>query len=36
VGNDLELQTYREKLSNFLVSEYVVKMVLSKEDCPEE
>jgi transcriptional regulator with XRE-family HTH domain len=36
MGKDLELQTYREKLPDFLVSEYVVKMVLSKQDCPEE
>ena len=30
------LQTYRETLSNFLACEYVVKMILSKQECPEE
>jgi len=34
--NGLILQTYRETLSNFLASEYTVKMILSKQACPEE
>ena len=33
---DLELQSYRETLPNFLASENVIKMILSKQDCPEE
>ena len=33
---DLKLQTYRETLSNFLATEKVVKMILSKQECPEE
>ena len=32
----LVLQTYRETLFNFLASEYAVKMLLSKQECPEE
>ncbi len=36
VGEGLELQTYRETLPNFLASEKVVKMILSKQECPEE
>ena len=36
VGKGLELQTYRETLPNFLASEKVVKMLLSKQECPEE
>ncbi len=35
VGEGLELQTYRETLPNFLASEKVVKMILSKQECPE-
>jgi transcriptional regulator with XRE-family HTH domain len=33
---DLELQSYKETLPNFLASENVIKMILSKQDCPEE
>ena len=36
LGEGLELQTYRETLPNFLASENVVKMILSKQECPEE
>ncbi len=35
-GEGLESQTYRETLPNFLASEKVVKMILSKQECPEE
>jgi hypothetical protein len=33
---DLEFKTYSETLPNFLASEKVIKMILSKQDCPEE
>jgi transcriptional regulator with XRE-family HTH domain len=36
IREDLELQTYRETLANFLACEKVIKMILSKQDCPEE
>jgi len=36
VGKGLTMQTYRETLPIFLTSEEVVKMILSKQDCPEE
>ena len=36
VGKGLTMQTYRETLPVFLTSEEVVKMILSKQDCPEE
>ena len=36
ITESLELQTYREILPNFLACEKVVKMILSKQDCPEE
>ena len=36
LGEGLELQTYRETLDNFLASEKVIKMLLSKQTCPEE
>ncbi len=36
INKDLILQTYRETLFNFLACEYVVKMILSKQECPEE
>jgi len=36
LGEKLELQTYRETLGNFLASEKVIKMILSKQACPEE
>jgi len=36
VRESLELQTYRETLPEFLASEKVIKMILSKQDCPEE
>ncbi len=36
IEKGLELQTYRETLPNFLASQKVVKMILSKQDCPEE
>ncbi len=36
MGEDFEMQTYRETLANFLASEAVIKMILSEQDCPEE
>ena len=36
IGEGLTLQTYRETLPNFLASEYVLKMILSMQECPEE
>ena len=36
LNNGLILESYRETLSNFLASEYTVKMILSKQECPEE
>ena len=36
LGKDLVLQTYRETLPMFLTSEEVVKMILSKQEVPEE
>jgi hypothetical protein len=30
------IQTFRETLPNFLASEYVIKMILDKQKCPEE
>jgi len=35
LDNGLHLQTYRETLCNFLASEHTVKMILSKQECPE-
>jgi hypothetical protein len=35
LGEELTLQTYRETLPNFLACEKVVKMILSKQECPE-
>ena len=36
IKEGMELQTYRETLPNFLASEKVIRMILSKQDCPEE
>jgi len=36
IGEEWELQTYRETLPNFLAYEKVIKMILSKQECPEE
>jgi hypothetical protein len=36
LDNGSTLQTYRESLSRFLASEQTVKMILSKQECPEE
>jgi len=36
LDNGQELQTYSETLPNFLACEKVVKMILSKQECPEE
>ena len=36
LSEEQELQTYRETLPRFLLSEKVIKMILSKQDCPEE
>ena len=35
-GNGLKVEAYRETLPDFLASEYVVRMILSKQSCPEE
>ena len=32
----VKIKAYRQTLFNTLASEYVVKMILSKQDCPEE
>ena len=36
IDEGLEIQTYRETLPNFLATEKVAKMILSKQECPEE
>lgn len=36
IDEGLELQTYRETLPNFLAYEKVIKMILSRQECPEE
>jgi hypothetical protein len=36
LGEGRTLEFYRETLPNFLASEYVVRMILSKQSCPEE
>ncbi len=36
VGEGLVLQTYRETLPVFFATEKVAKMILSKQECPEE
>lgn len=36
LDNGLILESYRNSLSNLLASEYVIKMILSKQECPEE
>jgi len=36
LDNGLIMQTHRASLSHFLASEYTVKMILSKQECPEE
>ena len=36
ISKELTLQTYRETLPNFLACENVIKMILSKQACPEE
>ena len=35
LNEESTIHTYRETLPNFLASEYVVKMILSKRSCPE-
>ena len=35
IGDGLEIQSYRETLANFLACEKVVKMIFSKQECPE-
>ena len=35
IDEGLTIDSYRETLPNFLASEYVVKMILSKQSCPE-
>ena len=32
----VKIKAYRQTLFNTLASEYVVKMILSKQECPEE
>jgi transcriptional regulator with XRE-family HTH domain len=34
--DDTKIKAYRENLANTLASEYVVKMILSTQECPEE
>ena len=34
--DNVEIQSYRQTLSNVLASENAVKMLLSKQECPEE
>jgi len=34
--DNVEIKSYRESLFNVLASEYVVKMLLSNQECPEE
>jgi len=34
--DNVEIQAYRQTLANVLASENVVKMILSKQECPEE
>ena len=34
--DNVKIKAYRQTLFNVLASEYVVKMILSKQDCPEE
>ena len=34
--DSVEIESYRESLSNVLASENVVRMILSKQECPEE
>ena len=34
--DDIKIKAYRQTLPNVLASEPVVKMILSKQDCPEE
>jgi len=34
--DNVNIKAYRQTLFNVLASEYVVKMILSKQDCPEE
>jgi len=36
ISEGLTIQAYRETLPSFLASEKVVKMILSKQECPEE
>lgn len=36
VENNVEIQTYKQTLPNVIASENVVKMILSKQTCPEE
>ena len=35
INKEQVLQTYCETLPNFLACENVVKMILSKQECPE-
>jgi hypothetical protein len=35
INKDMAIQTFRETLPNFLACENVVKMILSKQECPE-
>ena len=34
--DNVKIKAYKQSLFNVLASEYVVKMLLSKQDCPEE
>jgi transcriptional regulator with XRE-family HTH domain len=35
LDNGVELQSYRETLANFLTSESIIRLILSKQACPE-
>ena len=34
--DNVKIKAYRQTLANVLASEYVIKMILSKQECPEE
>ncbi len=34
--DDVAIESYRQDINNTLASEHVVKMILSKQDCPDE
>jgi len=36
IENGLTIETYRKRLPDFLATEMVIKMILAKQNCPEE